>query len=143
MLPVLLLGLESYLTIEELVNVIDDSQPKFSDFLAQFSGDLQVYQHSCKRSINWRSTGLKLTDIPSTSDILSFLYFAAEVMRVSTFPGDTQWWGGSYLYQAIPGSWPYAGYTWNGVYSIVNAYPPYGAYSPRPPFQFPQARRRT
>lgn len=138
-LPVLLLGLESYLTIEELVNVIDDSQPKFSDFLAQFSGDLQVYTAFLQAQYKLAVNGIVKTDIPSTSDILSFLYFAAEVMRVSTFPGDTQWWGGSYPYQAIPGSWPYAGYTWNGVYGVVNAYPPYGAYESSPPISVPSS----
>lgn len=69
--------------------------------------------------------GLVISDLPTGGDILSFAYYMAEVFSGSSFPDNTQWWGGSYPYQGGSGGWPYAGYAWNGVYGVVDEY---GAY---------------
>jgi hypothetical protein len=138
-LPFLLLGLHSYLTIEALVNPIDTSQPTFSDFLTQFKGDLQDYASFLYSQYKLAVNGIVKSDIPGDADCLSFLYFMAEIVYGSSFADNTQWWGGSYPRPSVPGSWPYAGYAWNGVYGVVAAYPQYGTYEPSPPVAVPSS----
>lgn len=133
-LPFLLLGIQSYLTIESLLNVIDTSQTTFRDFLTQFNGDLQDYANFLYSQYALAVNGIVKSEIPSEEDRASFLYYMAEVVYGASFPDNTPWWGGSNFYS---GGWPYTGYAWNGAYGVVDSYPPYGVYQPSPPAAIP------
>jgi hypothetical protein len=136
-MPFLLLGLNSYLTIEMLVNFIDPvHQPTFGTFLAQFNGDLQTYAQFLGQQYALAVNGIVKTDIPSNQDMASYLYFMAEVVGGASFPDNTQWWQGSLPYPDASG-WPYLGYAWNGVYGAADSNPPYGVYEPTPQSPIP------
>jgi hypothetical protein len=136
-LPVLLLGLQSYLAIQMLVHVIDKSQPTFSDFVNGYRMDLADYAEFLDSQYELAVRGIVKSEIPASADILSFLYFMAEVVYGASFADNTQWFGGSFPYQGTPGSWPYAGYAWNGIYGVFDVYPSYGVCQPPPPVPVP------
>jgi hypothetical protein len=140
MLPFFLLGLESYLTLESLISFIDPSQPTFSQFLSQYQRDLQTYAGFLYSQYQLAVNGIAKSDLPATNDILSYLWFVAEVVKGSSFADNTQLWGGSE--PLLPGYYdligpPYTGVMWNGVYGAVDSYPQYGVYQPGPPVPVP------
>ena len=130
-LPFLLLGLQSYLTLEGLVHLIDSSQPTFAQFLKDFKNDLHDYASFLQSQYKLAVNGIVKTDIPSDQDVRTFLYFVTVVVDGAPFGDsgvfagfsvDTLKWGLSPFYPGIPGSntsWPYKGYAWNGVYGAV------------------------
>ncbi len=137
MLPFLLLGLQSYLTIEMLVNVIDPSQPVFDQFVKQFSGDLQGYVRFIYSQYHLAVNGLVKSDLPKTVDIFGFLSFTLIRSSYDYTDMADQLWGNSSRPAHTPT--PSAGHVWNGVYGVVDEYPQYGAYQPSPPVPVPYA----
>ena len=141
-LPFLLLGLESYMTLESLVHLIDTSQPTFTQFLKSFQSDLRDYTSFLFSQYQLAVNGIVKSDIPSAADVFSFIYLYAEVENIGDlFPDNTfADWGGSIYYPGVPGNYigcPYAGFAWNGVLGAVTAYPQYGAYESSPPMPVP------
>jgi hypothetical protein len=137
MLPFLLLGIKSYLTIEAVVHVIDPSQPTFNEFLTQFQGDIQDYASFLYSQYQLAVNGIVKTDLPSTADVLSYLWFMAEEVHGAQFADNSILDVGSEFYQYATGSWAYTGYAWNGVYGAADSYPQYGVYQPIPPVPVP------
>jgi hypothetical protein len=142
-LPFLLLGIQSYLTIEGLVHLIDPAQPTFSEFLTEFKGDLQDYASFLYGQYKLAVNGIVKSDIPSDADVLTYLHYMADGKQ--SFPDNTTNWGGS-----SPNDWtlnwtegggppPSAGYAWNGIYGTVSLYPQYGVYEPSPPVPVPSS----
>jgi hypothetical protein len=154
MLPFLLVGIKSYLTIQAVVHYIDKSQPGFSKFRTQFQGKLQGYANFLLQQFNIAITGsvtdgvlqggIVKTDIPSNKalpseapvhgDVMTFLCMIAESQISGPWPEDPRW-GGSYA----PEDPPFAGYAWNGVYGAVDTHPNYGMHQPPPPITVPAA----
>jgi hypothetical protein len=77
MLPFLLLGIESDLSIEAALYIINPKQPqyKFSYFLAEFNRDLKNYASFIYSQYQLAVNGIVKTDLPSDDDVLSFFGF--------------------------------------------------------------------
>jgi hypothetical protein len=135
-LPFLLLGIQSYLSLQALVKVIDPTQLPFDTFLSQFNGDLIQYANLIYQNYSLIINGLIKSAIPSFADVLGPL------RRLSLFYLNDQPWvvdGDPRL--PTPSSWDPSnppspsttGYEWNYVYGVVDTYPSYGFYpSPVP-----------
>jgi hypothetical protein len=137
MLPFLLLGIESYLSIEALVNVIDPSQPTFSTFLTQFQGDLRDYASFIYSQYQLAVNGIVKSDLPSGQDMLSYLWFMADVVNGLSLPPAGLPVGASpFITQPSVPTFARRGWAWNGVYGVVDTYPQYGAYLPPVPVPF-------
>ncbi len=140
MLPYLLLGIKSYLTIEALLNVIDRSQPTFKDFLSQFRGDLQSYADFIHSQYLLAANGIVKSDQPSKDDIVAFFWFTLFVVNQWSYINATGSSGSAPMRkEPETESYAYRGFAWNGVYGAVDQYPPYGAYQPSPPVPAPSA----
>jgi hypothetical protein len=146
MLPFLLLGIESYLTLEALIHAIDTKQPTFNDFLTQFRGDIKDYASFIYSQYQLAINGIVKSDLPSNADVSSYLWFIAGavdgVLNYSSTPSaayidNGKPWGSESLSVLRRPSAPHAGFAWNGVYGVVNVYPQYGAYQPSPPVPVP------
>jgi hypothetical protein len=134
MLPYLVLGLQSYLTLEMMANMIDTSQPTFGMFVDSFKGDLSDYASFLLSQYQLAINGIVKSDMPSANDIISFACYSATSLY------NTPWstWGGS-----LPTPWygvpPTPGYAWNGVNGVIDEYPQYGVYDPPPPVAVPSS----
>jgi hypothetical protein len=141
LLPLLVTALQSYLSIEMLIPVInssDPSQPMFAgsptSFVSQYSGDLATrpgdnYADWLEELHTKAANGIVKSDLPSVADLLGFLNSHLLPLPILPFPG---------------GSTPHlgpdtAGNPWNGVYGAVDAYPVWGFYQPPPPVPVPGA----
>jgi hypothetical protein len=109
MLPYLLLGINSYLTLQSLVNFIDSTQPTFSQFVSEFQADLQEYVNFIQSQYNLATNGIVKREVPDTESLFSsiLVYIGAS----------------NYVSTEI----------WNGFFGVVDTYPPYGVYQPAPP----------
>lgn len=130
-LPDLSWAIGANFTIWALAKLIDPTQYTFSQFLADFqaSGALGTYADFFLSQVEMAINGLVISDIPTSADVASFVYYMAEapysyIPSFGPFPDNTPLWGGSVPYLG-PGSCPLAGYAWNGVYGVFDAY---GAY---------------
>lgn len=151
MLPYLLLGIHSYLTLATVVSFIDASQT-FSGFVKELpnyvnetppDGFYSVYSQY-KLAVN----GIVKTDTPSNADVMSFINFTYQIVatpitytklggNVTLESGPLWSWSpGSDPYQGGTGP-AYTGYAWNGVYGAIDVYPQYGAYEPSPSVAIP------
>ena len=124
MLPLLLLAIESYLTIEELVNQIDPSAPTFSEFLTDFNVDLQNYAEFLQKQVELAMNGLVKSDIPSFEDVMGFINYKNSFLQYqpASGAGASSFLGGS----------PQAGQAWNGVYGVVDKFGFYESPVPIP-----------
>jgi hypothetical protein len=113
MLPFLLLGIQSYLTIESLINVIDPSQPTLGEFLAKFQGDLQEYASFLSSQYSLAVNGIVKKKIPTSDRLVDYIS--------CTGPG--------------PVSQQTFFNAWNGFCGVVDSCPPFGSYVPSPPVQ--------
>ncbi len=144
MLPYLLIGIKSYLTIQGLIHYIDKSQHTFSYFLKHFQGELQGYANFLLSQYTLAINGIVKSDIPSNvslpsetpvhGDVMTFLCMMAESQISGPWPENPRW-GGSFALSDPP----FAGYAWNGVYGVVDTHPNYGAHTPPPPITVPAA----
>ena len=109
MLPYLLLGINSYLKLQMLINFIDSSQPTFSEFLSEFQPDLQEYVRFIQSQYNLAVNGIVKRTVP-----------------------DSKWLPTAVLdYSKAIDDW--SAQVWNGYFGVVDTYPPYGVYQPAPP----------
>lgn len=137
MLPFLVLGLQSYLMIQALLNFIDPTQPTFDWFVKTFSGDLKDYADFLEEQYKLAVNGIVKSDLPSTPDFTGF---------VNGFIPGLQFPGASGFPPPVAGSdpeYPYptptVGDIWNGVYGSIDTYPLYGYYYPELPVPVPGA----
>ena len=150
MLPYLLTGIQSYLSISMLINVINTSAPTFLNYVRGYGGLLQQWASFLQSQYEPAVKGIIKSDIPSSADVLSFLAYAARasgyVINVlqDEFTLDASdpysyFWDPQY--PPGPPGCPRRGYAWNGVYGAIDTYPPFGAYygtyQPAPPVPVP------
>ncbi len=84
MLPLLALGLQSYLTLESVLNIIDPSQPTLLDFVNTWRGDpanwqqesftLSYYTNFLFTKYALAVNGILKTDLPTDDEILGALW---------------------------------------------------------------------
>jgi len=148
MLPVLLWALQAYLTIEQLANQLDPTQYTFAQFIQIYSAPLPgeavpggyiggyaafvATQFALAIGVqNWPvqdppvpPVGFQKSDVPGIDDIA---FWVADNYLLQTEPGQA-------ISQPFPTSpaagrsegWlPSAGYGWNGVYGVVDAFAVY------------------
>jgi hypothetical protein len=148
MLSCLAVGMNSWITVQMLVHLIDPSLQTFDQFLDDFSGNYTVAGDQKNIPAFTRFlfsqyfkavTNIIMSDLPTMGDLVSFLIGTAGTSGYYlTAMG--------YSPPALGPSWssdsnvpPSAGYAWNGVYGAVDTYPAYGYYSPGPPLPVPFA----
>jgi hypothetical protein len=147
MLPFLLLGLNSLLTIQGLIHYINNSELAFSAFVKDFQADLQAYASFLLSLYTLAVTGsvtgdvlkggIVKSDIPEPGDIMPFLCMIAVNQYSGSWPDIATWLGPDTAW-VIP--YPAtAGMPWNGVYGAVDAHPNYGIHNPPPPVAVPSA----
>ncbi|MDA4114609.1 MAG: hypothetical protein OK474_11235 [Thaumarchaeota archaeon] len=146
--PYLSLAVQSYLTLQSLVNFIDPKQPTFSTFLSQYNSDFIGYANFLYSLYTQSVHGIVKSDMPSAADALGYLTFyifqrghnagklGSPSDAVQPIINDPKI-GPASMPQFVlsPGVYtalPTAGTQWNGVYGVVDVYPPYGAYQPQP-----------
>jgi len=152
MLPFLALGLNGYLTLQMMVNLIDPSQLTFDQFLDQYSGnytasgdenDFPVYATFIYSNYKMAVNGIVKTDLPGTQDLVGYLLYSTGdtlLLDPSIWSGSSQPQQGASIFPPQPGSVPPStGYVWNGTYGAADTYPQYGSYQPEPPFPVPSA----
>jgi hypothetical protein len=146
--PYLSLAIQSYLTLQSLVNFIDPKQPTFSTFLSQYNKDFVGYANFLYSLYTQGVKGIVKSDLPSAADALGYLTFyifqrghnAGKLGQASDavqpIINDPQIGPASMPQFATVSPdgpcLPTAGTQWNGVYGVVDEYPPYGAYLPQP-----------
>jgi len=146
--PYLTLGIQSYLTLQSVVNFIDPKQPTFSTFLSQYNKDFVGYANFLYSLYAQGVHGIVKSDLPSAADALGYLTFyifqrglnagklGAASDAVQPIINDPQIGPASMPQFARVSTdgpcLPTAGTQWNGVYGVVDEYPPYGAYQPQP-----------
>jgi hypothetical protein len=126
-LPFLLIGIESYLTLESVANVIDPSLPTLKDYVTEFESDLTAYASFLESQFQLLATGIGKTQLPAAGDITGFLWFISVVVNGDEFLNPGLYWGGSA--PDITVQVPSSGSLWNGVYGAADAYPVYGDYN--------------
>jgi hypothetical protein len=146
MLPMLVLGLRSYLTLESMLNFIDSTQPTLLEFLNQYRGDpanwlnqpfsLSYYTNFLFTKYSEAVNGIVKTDLPTQEEILGALWWVAQIGNVfahpSTNPGQptSQSWGAPWRFpnggpvQSYSGN----GWAWNLRLGASETYPQYGSY---------------
>ncbi len=146
--PYLSLAIQSYLTLQSLVNFIDHTQPTFSTFLSQYNKDFVGYANFLYSLYTQGVHGIVKSDLPSAADALGYLTFyifqrghnagklGSASDAVQPIINDPQIGPASMPQFARVSTdgpcLPTAGTQWNGVYGVVDEYPPYGAYRPQP-----------
>ncbi|MDA4118059.1 MAG: hypothetical protein OK455_06920 [Thaumarchaeota archaeon] len=145
--PYLSLAIQSYLTLQSLVNFIDKKQPTFSTFLSQYNRDLIGYADFLYSLYTQSVHGIVKSDLPSNADTLGYLTFyifqrghdagklGAASDAVQPIINDSKIGPASMPQFSVNPDYttlPTAGTQWNGVYGVVDEYPPYGAYQPQP-----------
>ncbi len=131
MLPFLLLGIESYLTIAALVNQIDPGEPTFSEYLNDFKVNIANYASCLYNQYQTAVTGLEKSDIPSAPDVLRFFsYLSGGLLAgiMESTPGEWLNTGPKSPMAYSPDS-PQTGYAWNGIYGVADQYAFYPAVS--------------
>jgi hypothetical protein len=142
--PILALGIQSYLTLQSLLNVIDPSQLTFQQFLSDFGGDLAdpsnppsspAYTNFLYEKYKLAVNGIVKTDLPSEDEILGFLWAetweAGVLASPLTNPGQptTQSWGAPPPLLSVPNAaFSGDGLFWNGTLGASETYPLYGFY---------------
>ena len=150
--PYLSLAIQSYLTLQSLVNFIDPKQPSLATFLSQYSSDFIGYADFVYSLYTQSVHGIVKSDLPSDADALGYLTFCifqlghnagklgAPSDAVQPIINDPEIGPASMPQFSVTGgtgpdastALPTAGTQWNGVYGVVDEYPPYGAYQPQP-----------
>ena len=141
MAPVLALGIQSYLILESLLNVIDPTQPTLQQFVNQFRGDLAGHPWSyldfLYEKYQLAVKGIVKTDLPSEDEILGTLWWITQQAGVWTHPStdpnrDTsESWGAPYPRRPdLQGGVAFSGngWAWNFIYGASETYPQYGFY---------------
>jgi hypothetical protein len=144
--PVLALGLKSYIQLESLASLIDPKQLTFQQFLSDFGPDFAepgAKVCSSEAYINflycmyWRSvTGIVKTDLPSEDEILGALWWVTQIAGVFAHPSadptrpTSQSWGAPWPFpRDQPGdAFSGNGWAWNLAYGASETYPLYGFY---------------
>ncbi len=126
-LPFLLTGIESYLTLESVANVIDPTLPTLKDYVTEFKSDLTNYASFLESQFELLANGIGKSHLPAAGDITSFLWFISAVVGGHAFVDPALFWGGSV--PDITAQVPSSGNLWNGVYGAADAYPVYGDYN--------------
>ena len=134
MLPPLLLGIQSYLTLQALAPVINPDptvNPPFSVFLAQYQGDLQQYASFLQSQYTLAVNGIVKSDMPSNLDVMGLInnYKSFFVLMAEFSSSPPLQWA---LYSP-----PSPGYAWNGVYGVIDVYPKYGSHQISLPVEVP------
>jgi hypothetical protein len=141
MAPVLALGIQSYLTLESLLNVIDQTQPTLQRFVNDFRTDLAGQPNSYLDFLygmyELAVCGIVKTDLPSEEEILGALWHITQVAgvsaRPSTNPASWTSWGAPWdeftyhnfeFFKSFSGN----GLAWNLRYGVSETYPQYGFY---------------
>jgi hypothetical protein len=138
MLPSLVWGITSYLTIAEVMNTIDQVQYTFAQFIdnAQYRADMTGYARFIYQEFilavgaqdpsqpDAEPSGLIKSDIPELGDVGSFVLLVTG--QQSPF-GESE----SYPGPSIGGA-PSAGDGWNGVFGVVDQFGVYPAPVPVP-----------
>ena len=118
MLPFLLIGINSYLKLQALVNFIDPSQPTFTQFLTEYQSDLQEYVNFISSQYKLSVNGIIKREVPNVAKLSDFVY----------------------VLNGIGPNKVSEGLTWNGNFGVVDSYPQYGAYQPSPSVVIPDLR---
>jgi hypothetical protein len=153
MAPVLALGIQSYLTLQSLLNIINRTQPTLSQFLSDFGADLAdgsaaagtgstAYANFLYDQYQLAVNGIVKTDLPTEEEILGSLWWIAQTAFVFAHPSTNpaqptdQSWGAPLpsnlsttiakdpAFTAFSGS----GWAWNYSYGASETYPQYGFY---------------
>jgi hypothetical protein len=141
MIPVLALGIRSYLNLSVLLHYINPTQLTFRKFLDDWGTELQSYAGFMYTKYAEAVNGIVRTAIPSESEILGFLWGltqnAGVFASLDTQPDAStrQSWGapmphlGEYS-RNVPPAVAYSGdgWGWNGIYGASETYPQYGFY---------------
>ncbi|MGO9155438.1 hypothetical protein [Mycobacterium sp.] len=139
MLPYLLLGIQSYLSLQMLAPLISPSQLTFDLFLQQYGPtDLKDYAEFLNVEYLLGVNGILKSDAPGIADLIGFVNFMLSFVMFPMFSGS----------QPSPAELPTAdlnllppnvettaataGYCWNGVYGAIDTYPQYGFYPSLP-----------
>lgn len=150
MIPVLALGLQSYITLQSVVNLVDSTQPTLSQFLNQFWPDFSdptsptSYINFLYLMYQLAVNGIVKTDLPSEQEILGALWRFAQQKGVWAHPSTNPAQPTNYSWGApeptILGTYPPGGtndpgpafsgngFSWNGTYGASETYPQYGFY---------------
>jgi|ERR1039458_2742234 hypothetical protein len=136
-LPFLLWGVGSLLTIRALVSVIDPSQATFSYYVDHFGSDLEDYADFLQLQFETAINGIVKTDIPSFTDVMGYVYYQAIAYGLTPPPQPPFPWPDQPPSAPYPGvpygfSWPFNGYWWNGVYGAADRYSVYPSPVPVP-----------
>lgn len=141
MLPVLALGLQSYITLQSVANLVDSTQPTLPQFLNQFWPDFgdpnsrTSYINFLFQMYKFAVNGIVKTDLPSEEEVLGFLWEVGQNEGVyahastrPTLPTQASWgadWPVSVLATSASSG---NGWAWNGTYGASETYPQYGFY---------------
>jgi hypothetical protein len=136
MAPVLALGIQSYLMLESLLNVIEPTQPTLQEFLNDFGGALADYTNFLYGNYELAVRKIVKTDLPSEGEILGTLWWITQMAGVFAHPSTnptqptSQSWGAPWPF---PSDQPGAafsgnGWAWNLSYGASETYPQYGFY---------------
>jgi hypothetical protein len=146
MLPVLALGLLSYMSIESFLYSIDPTtQTPFSQFVSEYRDiELKGYLDFLYQTYQLAVNGIAKTDIPSDQEILGALWWLGQLAGVFAHPSTNPTQPTNYSWGApeptTPGQYPQGGtddpgpalsgngYSWNRVYGASATYPQYGFY---------------
>lgn len=148
MAPVLALGLQSYLTLESLLNVIDPTQPTLQHFLNDFRADLadssapacssNAYTNFLYCMYGLAVNGIVKTDLPSEDEFLGYLWHITQLASVFAHPStdparptSESWgarWPSTYELESQQVAFSGNGLAWNRVYGASETYPQYGFY---------------
>jgi hypothetical protein len=132
-LPAWLYGLGSYIAILAVLNQIDPSQPTLTQFIADYQQDLISYAKLLQSQYATGVAGLVKTDVPTVNDVMSYLYYYFNVRDESYYylsPGSTVQNSVELVSNLGPAgvltpqgpSPPRIGFSWNGVYGVVDVY---------------------
>jgi hypothetical protein len=145
MLSLFAMGLQSYITLESVSNIINPALPTIAEFVEQFSSDLENYLSFIYGNYQLAVLGIVKTATPSLTDLAGFIYNLQDVLHLLQLGLDqgaapSPNYGTPLAdYQPInpqsqdengnpPFAPPTTGASWNGVYGACETYPLYGVY---------------
>ena len=125
----MLIGLQSYLSVEMLLNLIDPIQDTFDKCVKKYSKDLQDYTIWLYSQYELAVKGIVKSDLPSAADLTAYVNWILDApVDPLSFPGASS----PLKDPGNPLGPPTTGYMWNGQYGAVDTYPKYGVYQTLP-----------
>jgi hypothetical protein len=130
------LGLQSYLMLECLRNIVDSSQMTFSESMKTYGPLIGQWNEFLYTNYASAVNGILKTDLPTEYEILGYLWYLANVIGSayavpSTNPGQNpmQSWGAPWPTpdDNVQANYSGDGWAWTGVYGASEVYP-YSAY---------------